>query len=59
VAPSFLCAVPDFNLMATDPPEAPAPDEGLRRMLKWVFVVLILTVLFAVLVVEFTLRWFA
>jgi hypothetical protein len=45
--------------MATDPPEASPADEGLRRMLKWVFVVLILTVLFAVLVVELTLRWFA
>jgi hypothetical protein len=59
VAPSSFYAVSNFNLMATDPPEAPPPDEGLRRMLKWVFVVLILTVLFAVLVVEFTLRWFA
>jgi hypothetical protein len=45
--------------MATDPPEAPAADEGLRRMLKWVFVVLIVTVLFALVVVEFTLRWFS
>jgi hypothetical protein len=45
--------------MASDPQETPAPDEGLRRMLKWVFVVLILTVLFAVVVVEFTLRWFS
>ena len=44
--------------MTTDPPAAPPPDEGLRRKLKWAFVVLILTVLFAVLVVEFTLRWF-
>jgi hypothetical protein len=43
--------------MATDPPEAPPADDGLRRMLKWVFVVLVLTVLFAVVVVEFTLRW--
>jgi hypothetical protein len=44
--------------MPTDPPQAPVADEGLRRMLKWVFVVLILTVLFAVVVVELTLRWF-
>jgi hypothetical protein len=43
--------------MTTDPPEAPPADDGLRRMLKWVFVVLILTVLFAVVVVEVTLRW--
>jgi hypothetical protein len=40
-------------------PGPPPPDEGLRRMLKWVFIVLILTVLFAFLVVELTMRWFA
>ena len=33
-------------------------DLGLRRMMKWVFVALVLVVLLAVLVVEFTLRWF-
>ena len=33
-------------------------DSGLRRMLIWVFGALIVTVLFAILVVEFTLRWF-
>ncbi len=38
---------------------AGGPDNGLRRMLKWVFVVFVLTVLFAVVVVELTLRWFA
>ena len=40
---------------------APSPDadKGLRRMLTWVFVVLVLTVLFALLAVEFTIRWFA
>jgi hypothetical protein len=43
--------------MATDPPDPPIPDHGLRRMLTWVFVVFVVTVLFAVLVVEFTLRW--
>ena len=37
----------------------PKPDDGLRRMLKWVIVVLVLTVLFAVAVVELTLRWFS
>jgi hypothetical protein len=36
----------------------PAIDPDLRRMLKWVFGALILTVLFAILVVEITLRWF-
>ena len=36
----------------------PAADPGLRRMLSWVFGALILTVLAAILVVEFTLRWF-
>jgi hypothetical protein len=40
-------------------PERPPADEGLRRMLKWVFVVLILTIIFALVVVEVTLRWFA
>jgi hypothetical protein len=35
-----------------------AADPGLRRMLIWVFGALILTVLAAVLAVEFTLRWF-
>jgi len=41
-------------------PRGPAPgvDPGLRRMLKWVFGALILTVIFAILVVEVTLRWF-
>jgi hypothetical protein len=38
--------------------EKAAADTGLRRMLIWVFGALIVTVLFAVLVVEFTLRWF-
>jgi hypothetical protein len=36
----------------------PPADPGLRRMLIWVFSALILTVLAAILVVEFTLRWF-
>ncbi len=36
----------------------PIIDPGLRRMLKWVFAALILTVLFAIAVVEVTLRWF-
>jgi hypothetical protein len=41
-------------------PGAPRPvDPGLRRIMKWVFAALILTVLFAILVVELTLRWFA
>ena len=33
-------------------------DQGLRRLLTWVFTALIVTVLFAMLVVELTLRWF-
>ena len=37
---------------------APGSDPDLRRLLKWVFGALILTVLFAILVVEVTLRWF-
>ena len=34
----------------------PDPDSGLRQMLKWVFVALVLVVLLAVLVVEVMLR---
>jgi hypothetical protein len=46
--------------MPDDPaPAAPPPiDPGLRRLLKWTFGALILTILFAILVVEITLRWF-
>lgn len=33
-------------------------DKGLQKMLMWVFTALGLTVLFAILVVELTLRWF-
>jgi hypothetical protein len=37
----------------------PAPaDSGLRRLMMWVFGALVVTVAAAVLVVEFTLRWF-
>jgi hypothetical protein len=40
-------------------PERQQPtDRGLHIMLKWVFGALIVTVLFSVLVVELTLRWF-
>jgi hypothetical protein len=42
-----------------DSPHPADPDEGLRRMLKWVFVVLIATIVFALVAVEFTIRWFA
>jgi hypothetical protein len=38
--------------------ERPPADSGLRRIMIWVFVALILTVLFAVLAVEVTLRYF-
>jgi hypothetical protein len=44
--------------MPDNPTSTVNADPGLRRMLKWVFGALILTVLFAVLVVELTLRWF-
>lgn len=36
---------------------SPESDPGLRRLLTWVFVVLIVTLLFAAVVVELTLRW--
>lgn len=39
------------------PPDSAAADNGLRRMLKWVFVALVLTVLFAMVVVALTIRW--
>ena len=38
--------------------EKPSADTGLRRLMIWVFGALILTVLFAILVVEVTLRYF-
>lgn len=41
----------------TPPPDSAAADNGLRRMLKWVFVVLVLTVVFAMVVVALTIRW--
>jgi hypothetical protein len=42
----------------SDNPERPSTDRGLSIMLKWVFGALILAVLFGMLVVELTLRWF-
>lgn len=33
-------------------------DPGLRRMIKWVAIAFIATVVFAMLVVELMLRWF-
>ena len=33
-------------------------DPGLRRMIKWVIVALIVTVALALIVVELTMRWF-
>ena len=44
--------------MADQQRDASQTDPGLRRVMKWVFGALVLTVLVAVLVVEFTLRWF-
>jgi hypothetical protein len=38
--------------------KTPPADTGLRRLMIWVFGALILTVLFAILVVEVTLRYF-
>ena len=40
------------------PAPAPARDRGLRRMMTWVFITLVLVVGLAFLVVELTLRWF-
>jgi hypothetical protein len=38
--------------------KTPSADTGLRRLMIWVFAALILTVLFAILAVEVTLRYF-
>jgi hypothetical protein len=35
-----------------------AADPGLRKMLKWVIIALVLTLALATVVVEITLRWF-
>ena len=42
--------------MSATPP-TPEPDTGLRRMLTWVLIALVLVVLLAFVVVELTLRW--
>jgi hypothetical protein len=44
--------------MPDDHSQPATEDPGLRRMMKWVFGALILTVAVAILVVEMTLRWF-
>ena len=44
--------------MPDDHSKPAAADPDLRRMMKWVFGALILTVAIAILVVEVTLRWF-
>jgi len=44
--------------MPDDRSKPAADDPDLRRMMKWVFLALILTVAVAILVVEMTLRWF-
>jgi len=46
------------ELAMADDAQNSQTDPGLRRLMKWVFGALVLTVLLAVLVVEFTLRWF-
>ncbi len=45
------------ELPHTPPPDTAAADNGLHWMLKWVFVVLVLTVLFAMVMVTLTIRW--
>jgi hypothetical protein len=44
--------------MSDDHLKSGAEDPDLRRIMKWVFAALILTVAVAILVVEATLRWF-
>lgn len=43
--------------MTSHQSKTPPRDDGLRLMLKWVFVALALTVLFALAVVTLTIRW--
>lgn len=43
--------------MTSEQPGTRPRDDGLRVMLKWVFVALALTVLFALVVVTLTIRW--
>lgn len=43
--------------MTSDPSRTRPRDDGLRVMLKWVFVALGLTVLFALAAVTLTIRW--
>ena len=46
-----------MNDSGTNPPKpAPESDRGLRQMLTWVFVALVVVVLLAIVVVELTLR---
>jgi len=42
----------------TEHPTPEEPDTGLRLMLKWVLIAFVAVVLLAILVVEFTMRWF-
>jgi hypothetical protein len=44
--------------MTGSPEQNGPPDRGLNTMLKWVFGALIISVLFGIIVVELTLRWF-
>jgi hypothetical protein len=43
--------------MTAENKPSPDGDPGLRRMLKWVAIAFVATVLFAILVVELMLRW--
>jgi hypothetical protein len=54
----FGTLIQDTSFMPDDHANQPAADPDLRRVMKWVFGALILTVAVAILVVEFTLRWF-
>ena len=45
--------------MADKGETSPEPDTGLRRMMTWVVIALIATLVFAAVVVELTLRWFS
>ena len=42
-----------------DPASQPEPDDGLRRVLTWTFVALVLVLLFSAVAIYLVTRWFA
>lgn len=42
-----------------DPASQPEPDDGLRRLLTWTFVALVVVLLFSAVAIYLVTRWFA